>query len=169
MATLRILYGSTTGNTEDAARFIAQVLGDKVECLKDISKAAPGDLSGAGALILGTSTWDDGQLQQDWEAFFPKLDGIDLSGKKVALFGLGNAQGFSGQFVNALGKLHRKVLERGGEVVGLWPVEGYTFRESEAVVGDKFCGLVLDNENEQEKTRDRIMGWLEQIKAEIGL
>ena len=68
---------------------------------KNIAAAKPHELSESESLILGASTWEDGQLQQDWKRFLPRLEEIDLAGKTVALFGLGNAAGFSGEFVNA--------------------------------------------------------------------
>jgi len=40
-------------------------------------------------LVLGASTWDDGLLQQDFRDFVENLD-ADLSGKKLAIFGLGD-------------------------------------------------------------------------------
>ncbi|NCB64389.1 MAG: flavodoxin FldA [Clostridia bacterium] len=124
MGSVSIFYGSTTGNTEEVAELMARELGNAVETIKDIAKASAADFKAAENLLLGTSTWDDGQLQQDWEYFFPQLDTIDLTGKKVALFGLGNAQGFSGQFVDALGKLYHKVAERGATICGYWPTDG---------------------------------------------
>ena len=130
MAKARIFYGSSTGNTQRIASLIKEELGDLIESVTDIAKARPDDLASAQALILGVSTWEDGQLQEDWNDFFPELDGIDLSGTTVALFGLGDAYGFSGEFVNALGTLYRKVRERGATVVGAWPTDGYDFDDS---------------------------------------
>jgi flavodoxin I len=167
MANVRIFYGSTTGNTGEVAATIADLLGKNVEYVRDISSAAADDLAKADALILGVSTWDDGQLQQDWENFFPKLDKIDLKGKPVALFGLGDSYGFGEQFCNGLGILYRKVVERAGNVVGFWPNAGYSFKASEALVDGHFCGLVLDQDNEQTKTPERVQKWVEQIRGEL--
>lgn len=167
MGHVSIFYGSTTGNTEEVAELIARELKGAVDTIKDISKASPADFMAADTLILGTSTWDDGQLQQDWEYFLPQLDTIDLTGKKVALFGLGNAQGFSGQFVDALGKLYHKVAERGATVCGFWPVDGYTYKNSGAVMNGHFCGLALDQENDRQKTPQRVSSWVEQIRKEM--
>ena len=169
MANVRIFYGSTTGNTGEVAAMISELLGDAVEYVRDISCAAVDDLAKADALILGVSTWDDGQLQQDWESFFPKLDGIDLQGKPVALFGLGDSYGFSEQFCNGLGILYRKIAERSGRVVGFWPSDGYAFKASDALVDGHFCGLVLDQDNEQSRTTDRVRRWVDQIRGELGV
>lgn len=169
MGNVRIFYGSTTGNTGEVASMIAEQLGDAVECVRDISSASTDDLAKAGVLVLGVSTWGDGQLQQDWEGFVPKLDKINLQGKSVALFGLGDSYGFPGQYCDALGILYRKVVQRNGKVVGFWPIEGYAFKASGALVEDRFCGLALDQDNEPSKTPDRVRQWVGQIRGELGL
>src|SRR6056297_202951 len=163
MAKARIFYGSSTGNTQR----IAEELGDLIESVTDIAKASPDDLASAEALILGVSTWEDGQLQEDWADFFPELDGMDLSGKTVALFGLGDAYGFSGEFVNALGTLYRKVRERGATVVGAWPTDGYDFDDSSAVVDGRFVGLVIDEENEADLSDERVAQWADTIRSAL--
>ncbi len=169
MANVRIFYGSTTGNTGEVAALIAESLGDTVEYVRDISCASVEDVSGAEALILGVSTWDDGQLQQDWENFLPKLDEIDLQGKPVALFGLGNSYGFSEQFCDAMGILYRKIVQRCGRVVGFWPNEGYSFKASDALVNGHFCGLALDQDNDRAKTPDRVRRWVDQIRGDMAV
>lgn len=159
-----IIYGSTTGNTERVANLIAQRLGGGAT-VKNVARATPDDFEGAGLLILGLSTWDDGRLQDDWAHFFPQLDKIDLQGKTAALFGLGDAFGFSGQFVNALRTLHDKLVERGADVVGQTPVDGYEFVESEAVVDGQFVGLVIDMENQPELTDARVDAWAGRLRG----
>jgi flavodoxin I len=167
MAKARIFYGSSTGNTQRIASRIAAELGDLVESVTDIAKASPDDLASAEALILGVSTWEDGQLQEDWDDFFPELDGIDFTGKTVALFGLGDAYGFSGEFVNALGTLYGKVRERGATVVGAWPTDGYDFDDSSAVVDGRFVGLVIDEENESDLSDERVARWADTIRSAL--
>ncbi len=167
MAKARIFYGSSTGNTQRIAEQIAEELGDLIESVTDIAKASPDDLASAEALILGVSTWEDGQLQEDWDDFFPELDGMDLSGKTVALFGLGDAYGFSGEFVNALGTLYRKVRERGATVVGAWPTDGYDFDDSSAVVDGRFVGLVIDEENDADLSDERVARWADTIRSSL--
>ena len=92
---------------------------------------------------------------------------MDLSGKTVALFGLGDAYGYSGEFVNALGTLYRKVVERGATVVGAWPTDGYDFEESNAVVDDQFVGLVIDEDNEADLSDDRVARWADSIRSAL--
>ncbi len=166
---IRIIFGSTTGNTEREAQLIQKHLAPDngaVEVL-NVAAASPEDFNEPDALILGLSTWDDGALQDDWHKFFPRMNEVDLSGKRVALFGLGDAFGFSGQFVNALRTLHDKVRERGAEVVGYTSTDGYDFAESAAVEDGHFVGLVLDQENQDELTPQRVAAWVEQVRGAL--
>lgn len=87
MKTIGIFYGSSTGTTEDIAKRIAAKLGVDASNLYDVAKASPSDLVGYEVLILGSSTWGTGDLQDDWYDFLAKIKKLDLSGKFVAIFG----------------------------------------------------------------------------------
>ncbi len=164
MSIIRLFYGSSSGNTFRVAHLLCAELEDLIERVYDIAHACPSDLAEADALILGVSTWEDGQLQQDWKRFLPAFDQIDLTGKTVALYGLGDAYGYSGEFVSALGTLYRKVKERGAYVIGFWPADDYDFQRSAALVDDRFVGLVIDQENESVKTKERVKQWAALIR-----
>ena len=58
-----IFYGSTTGTTESVARLIAEKLGVSPADVHDVSKLDAALAESYEALILGTSTWGDGELQ----------------------------------------------------------------------------------------------------------
>ena len=121
-------------------------------------------MTSADALILGVSTWEYGQLQRDWKRFLPQLEEIDLTGKTVALFGLGSAGGFSGEFATGLGTLHEIVKERGAKIVGSWPARRLLLPAFRALEGDSFVGLVIDQESESHKTESRVKQWVAQIR-----
>lgn len=89
-----IFYGSQTGNTAAAARLIADELGIPPSDVRDIASASTDEVMAFDSLILGTSTWGTGELQGDWAVFLPKLGSMDLGGKPVALFGLGDQLSF---------------------------------------------------------------------------
>jgi len=165
MSKITVIFGSTTGNTEAAAGQIAAALGGNAVNVND----AGADDFAADLLVLGTSTWGIGELQDDWAAQLDKLQGADLAGKKVALFGQGDQEGFGDSFVSAMGTLAEEAEKKGAALVGLWPVEGYRHSDSAAQRGDKFVGLALDENNEPEKTAERIAAWTAQVKAEAGL
>ena len=98
-----IFYGSSTGNTETAAEMIQNALGDHVSQMAAVTEVSPQDLLKFDVLIFGVPTWDIGQLQIDWEYFLPKMEGLDLTQKKIALFGMGDSAVYSLNFLDALG------------------------------------------------------------------
>lgn len=166
MAQIGIVYGSTTGNTTKYAEKIQQLLGKEQADLLNIAKAEADDLNGYPNLILGTSTWGYGDLQDDWESKLAMLKEINWQGKKVALFGLGDQEAYSSTFLDAMGTLYNTLIDAGATCIGAWPTEGYTFDESTAVVDDRFVGLALDEENQEDKMDDRIQAWLKQLEGQ---
>ena len=170
MAKVGLFYGSTTGKTADAAEQLQAALGgESVVALHDIADCTADDFATYEYFIMASPTWDIGELQADWEGFFPDLDDVDFSGKTVAYFGTGDQAGYDDNFMDAMGILEEKISELGGKTVGYWPVEGYEFNESRAVRDGKFCGLALDEDNQAEETEERIKTWAVQIKQEMQL
>ena len=159
-----IYYGSTTGNAQSAAEAIRDAFtGEEVAC-ESIADAQPDDLAGYDLLILGSSTWGDGELQDDWIAFLPKMDAIDLTGRKVALFGMGDQSGWADTYADAMGILYDKVIERGATVIGSWPTDGYEHSDSQAVRDGRFVGLALDDENQSGESPGRIAAWVADLR-----
>lgn len=97
-----IFYGSTTGTTESVAGRIADVLGISSADVHDVSKLTAELVSGYEVLLLGTSTWGDGELQDDWYDGVKVLKGMDLSDKLVGLFGCGAVCVSGGQSLHDL-------------------------------------------------------------------
>ncbi|HEY9712667.1 MAG TPA: flavodoxin domain-containing protein, partial [Chroococcales cyanobacterium] len=119
-------------------------------------------------MVLGGSTWGDGELSDDWADYLPKLDQIDFTGKKVALFALGDQVGYSYNFVSAMKILYDKVRERGGEIVASdITTEGFEYDHSEAIVDGKFVGLVVDEVNEPDLTPARIQQWANEVRLAV--
>ena len=154
---IAVIYGSTTGNTETAARQIAEALGGAQ--VLEVSSCSADQLKDCDRLIFGTSTWGIGDLQDDWESNLELLSAIDYSGKTVALFGLGDQEGYPDSFVDAMAFLKDKITAAGGTLSGAWPVEGYSFDSSAAAEGDNFIGLALDEDNQSDLTEQRIIQW----------
>lgn len=80
-----IFYGSSTGNTKDVAAKLQSEIGGDLHNITDVDADSFGGYDG---IVLATSTWGAGDLQDDWEDFLPNLDDVDFSGKKVAILGL---------------------------------------------------------------------------------
>jgi flavodoxin I len=155
-----IVYGSSTMNTEFVSKRLQREFGETEAKLLNVSEADTGDLENAENLILATSSWGSGSLQDDWELFYPKLDEVDLSGKRVALLGLGDQENYPDSFCDALKHLADKVRERGGTLVGETSTEGYAFSRSRAQEEEgTFVGLIIDEDNQADKTDERLHTW----------
>lgn len=159
-----VVYGSSTGTCQAIADKIGEKLGAEVV---DVANLTDSQVSEAENLILGTSTWGAGELQDDWYDGIEKLKAADLSGKTVALFGCGDSDSYSDTFCGGMEEIYSAVTEKGAKVVGEVSTDGYTFDDSAAVHDDKFVGLALDDVNEDDKTDDRINSWVESIKGEL--
>lgn len=162
-----IIYGSTTDNTKEAAKLIAAQLQEFSPETKDVAKCGVEDFTAADCLILGTSTWGSGDLQDDWYDMLPKLKATDFSGKTVALFGLGDSDSYPDTFVDGIGELYEFFSQRGAKIVGAVSTSGYTFDDSRAVVGGEFVGLPLNADSESDQTDERIANWTNSLKAHL--
>lgn len=166
-----IFYGSTTCYTEMAGEKIQaeiqQLTGQTID-LFDIKETHLEKSADYDLIIYGISTWDFGELQEDWESTWDDISSLSLSGKTVALYGLGDQLGYADWFQDALGMLHDELIVLGCDVVGYWPTEGYEYTASKGVTedGEYFVGLSLDDENQFELSDQRIAQWSKQILQE---
>jgi flavodoxin, long chain len=152
-----VVYGSSTGTCESIAQTIGQKTGAEVIEVVNLSAE---QLEGADNILLGTSTWGGGELQDDWYDGVKTIRQTNLSGKKVAIFGCGDSASYSDSFCSGMKELYDAAQAAGATLVGEVSTEGYTYDDSEAVVDGKFVGLALDEENEGDKTEARIDAWL---------
>ena len=160
-----IIFGTSTGTCEDLAGIIGAKLGvDNIINVTDLNDSVIADNDN---LILGTSTWGAGELQDDWYDGIKVIQGANLSGKTVALFGCGDSESYPDTFVGGMAELYNAAKNAGANIIGAVSTDGYTFDESEAVVDGKFVGLALDEVNEDDKTDERINAWVEEIKQNL--
>ena len=159
-----VVFGSSTGTCEAIAEKIAQKLG--CEAI-DVQNLTADVVNNSQNLILGTSTWGAGELQDDWYDGLKVLQGADLSGKTIALFGCGDCESYGDTFVGGIGELFNALKTSGATFVGTVDIDGYTFGDSEAVVDGKFVGLPLDDVNEDDKTDARIEAWIAAISPNL--
>ena len=172
MTKIGLFYSSSTGNTEDDAKVIKtkfEKLGNVQVDLCYVTSKPLSTMLAYDKLILGISTWNVGELEADWDSMFHELDALDLSGKQVAVFGLGDQYGYADTYQDALGLLAKKVRERGAELVGFTDTTGHDFDESLAVENGRFMGLALDDDNQSELTLERISTWVVQLAGEFKL
>lgn len=166
MKKVGIFFGSSSGTTEDIAGRIAGKLGVSDADIYNVGSADADSVKGYEVLLLGSSTWGAGDLQDDWYDFLPKLKKEKLSGKLVALFGCGDSSSFSDTFCDAIGTIYAELKDAGCQFIGQTAVDGYTFDESTSVVDGKFVGLALDEMNESDLTDERLDNWIAQLKEE---
>ena len=174
MNKVALFYGSDTGATEAVTAKIVKLLGE--ENVNDIDMSSVKDstpFDDVSKIIIGIPTWYDGELQSDWEAFYPQFQKIDFTDKTVAIYGLGDQIGYAEYFVDGIGILAKTVMENGGNIVGLWSTDGYLHDESQALyeIEDEeyFLGLAIDEDNESDLTDQRLQTWLTQINEEMKL
>lgn len=168
MSDVFVVYGSATGVTEGIARRVAeQFKGAEVIEAARLDESVAASLSGARLVLLGTSTWGFGDLQDDWHAKLPVLENASLKGVKVAVFGTGDQESYPDTFVDGIGILAEAAEKAGATVVGLTSTDGYTFDESRAVRDDKFLGLAIDEDNQSDMTDDRLDAWIAHVQTAI--
>ena len=151
MKTTIVIYGSSTGSCQSIAETIASKLG--VEAV-DVANIDDATITSHENLLLGTSTWGAGEMQDDWYDGVKTLKSAGLAGKTVALFGCGDSESYPDTFCGGMKELYDAAVEAGATVLPGVSTNGYTYDDSEAIDGDKFLGLALDEVNEDDKTID---------------
>jgi flavodoxin I len=157
MAKTIVVYGSSTGTCETIAQTIGEKLGAEVINVSDLTED---QIAGADNLVLGTSTWGAGEMQDDWYDGVKVLKAAGLTGKKVAVFGCGDSESYSDTFCGGMKELYDAAEAAGATMVGHVSTDGYNYDDSDAVVDGQFVGLALDDVNEDDKTESRIEAWL---------
>ena len=172
MSKVAIFFGPENG----AVHRVAKSLASKMENLKPdlilVSEASADDLARYDIIIFGISTigrdtWDQKFGNVDWAKFMPTVSSFNFTGKKVAIFGLGDHITYAYHFVNSMGGLAKLVVKNGGQLLGKVSPDGYTFQDSEALEGGLFLGLPIDEDFEPEFTEGRLNCWVEQITKEF--
>ena len=160
-----IIYGSSTGTCQNIAEIIATKLG--VSDILDVAKVTASQISAYDNLILGTSTWGAGEMQDDWYDGIKELKNANLNGKTVALFGCGDSQSYSDTFCDGMGEIYRELQSSGCNIIGSTPTDGYTYDNSTAVADGRFVGLAIDDVNESDLTENRIDAWIAGFKDQL--
>lgn len=168
-----LFYGSTTCYTEMAAEKIQAQLNslfeDDVVSMHNIAEVSLSQTAQYDILIFGISTWDFGELQEDWESHWDEVHQLPLGDKIIALYGMGDQIGYADWFQDALGMLHDAIVPSGCRIIGRWPNQGYEFAASKALneAQTEFVGLSLDDENQYDLTDQRIETWCAQLLEEL--
>lgn len=168
MKTIGLFCANSAVKTSRIANKIHQKLGEKQVEIVGVENAWQKDFQKYDNLIVGVSTWFDGELPTYWDELIPEIETLDLKGKKVAIFGLGDQVNYPDNFADGMGILADSLQAAGATLVGFTPTDGYAFNRSKALREDgKWCGLVIDIENQSKLTDGRIEKWCEQLKKEF--
>ncbi|MFQ7388779.1 MAG: flavodoxin FldB [Escherichia sp.] len=158
-----LFYGSSTCYTEMAAEKIRDIIGPELVTLHNLKDDSPKLMEQYDVLILGIPTWDFGEIQEDWEAVWDQLDDLNLEGKIVALYGLGDQLGY-GEWLSMRSVCCMTNSTK--EEVRRLLAEGYEFTSPKPVIADGqlFVGLALDETNQYDLSDERIQSWCEQTQ-----
>merc|ERR1719445_475493 len=139
--------------------------------IQDIGDASDDEIQGHDSLIVGAPTWHTGADEQrsgtawdDW--LYDTLPNLDLDGKKVAVFGVGDQQSYCDNYCDAAGELYDLFSAKGAKMYGMTSTDGYDHTESKAEMDGKFCGLMCDEDNQYDESEGRAKAWVAQLKDE---
>lgn len=153
-----IFYASNTGTTAGIANRLAEIMDIPAEDVHNVADTAPSVLGQYETIIIGSSTWRGGSLEEDMYDFIDGAQALDLHGHRIAIFGCGDEK-MADTFCDAVGKIYFSLKDTGAQMIGEYPADGYTFHHSEATDGDTMRGLVLDVVNHPEYTERRLKAW----------
>ena len=168
---IKLIWGSDTGMTEEIMMMLEREFSNINSSLEvpEVS-GNPEEWDTHEVYMIGIPTWYDGDLQSSWEEYFEEFKTIDFTNKKVCIFGLGDQEGYGEYFVDGIGILAEVVMNNGGTIIGKTSTDGYDFEESKAEIEEGiFYGLVLDEDNQDELTNERVYNWIDQLKEELNI
>jgi len=167
MSKTAIFYSFNSNKTKKAAEKMIEEFGENNLAVVNAEELTEARFMAFDNYILGIPTWFDGELPNYWDEFVPALEDLDLSGKTFAIFGLGDQKGYPENFGDAVGIMASLIENRGGKIIGFTSAQGYNFESSKALKEGRFCGLILDQENQARLSGERIKNWLTEIKKEF--
>jgi len=162
-----IIYSFNTKKTSRVAERIKEAFGDDPVEMVNAEELTGEQFMSYDQLILGVATWFDGELPNHWDEFVPDLEDLDLKGKKIALFGLGDQKGYPENFLDGMGIMATILEDKGAALIGFTSTEGYTYENSRAERGNRFAGLAVDFENQGGQIKSQVKDWVEQLRKEF--
>ncbi len=162
-----IIYSFNTKKTGKVAERIKEVFNDDQVEMVNAELLDEELFMSFDQIIMGVATWFDGELPNFWDEFVPALEDMDLSKKKIALYGLGDQKGYPENFLDGVGIMAEILEAQGANLVGFTSVEGYEFESSRALRDEQFTGLAIDFENQGSMNKERIAAWVDQLKKEF--
>ena len=160
-----LFYGTSTGNTENVASYFESNV-EVVAYIDDLT-----DPNAYDGYIFGVPTWhtdaDTERSGTSWDEWlYQTLPSMDFKGKKIAIYGVGDAVNYPDNFCDAMGEIFDCFEKAGAQVFGATPTDIIEFSESKSVRDGKFVGMVFDEDNEPEKSEERASFWVGMLKDE---
>lgn len=118
MAKAIVIYGTGSGNAELVAGCIAEGLSHanlEAEAIR-VELTNPEAVSGYDLVVLVSSTWNVGQLQDYFVPFNKEFSKLSMPGKPMAVVGLGDSKNYD-IFCGAADILEATVAKVGGKLV----------------------------------------------------
>lgn len=119
MAKIIVLHATITGNTE----LIAETIADELVSLQhevdmksfDFDVIDINEVLAYDAILIGTYTWDDGQIPYTVEDFYDELGSADIQGKLFGVFG--SADSYYEYYGGAIDMVANRAEELGADVL----------------------------------------------------
>jgi len=164
-----IYYSTQTGNTETVAGYIAEAAG--ISGMNDIGDVPDAEVAGLDSIIVGAPTWHTGEDSErsgtTWDSWlYDTLPNLDLKGKNVAVFGVGDQQSYDEYYCDAAGELYDLFEKAGAKMCGFTSTDGYDHSSSKAERDGKFIGLMCDEDNQYDLSEARAKDWVVQLQGE---
>ena len=168
-----LLFSPEGGNVNRVTNKLGEIIGnDKVDIIP-VRNVFEGELDKYEQIIfvgstVGADHWTNKMVKDEWQEFFLKRDELSFENKKVAIVGLGNSVLYPEHFADGMAHLYDKITERKGNVLGFVEAKNYDFTDSKAVNEDGFfCGLPIDEDNEEDLTTERLEKWISNLKPDF--
>ena len=159
-----IFFGSTTGCTEDVANRIAATLGIEASHIYNVGTTDATKVLPFDTILLGSSTWGCGDLQDDWYDFLEAISSLDLSGKRVGIFGCGDSDSYGDTFCGAIAQIYDAMQSTGCTLIGAYEPTDYNVTDSDVCRDGRFVGLAIDEADNDDKNQARITAWCKLIQ-----
>ncbi len=92
MSKIIIVFASMSGNTEEIAKLVGKGVEETGVSLtvRELPKANAKELEEYDGILLGSYTYGDGELADEFLDFYDDMESLDLTGKMAAVFGSGD-------------------------------------------------------------------------------
>lgn len=167
MDKIALVYSFSTHKTSKTADKLLEYISEYELERVNVETLKAEELGQYNYLIFGVPTWNDGELPNYWDEFIPDLEDMDLSGKKIAIYGGGDQKMYPENFVDGIGLMADIVEACGAQVVGHVSPDGFSFEGSKAFKHGVFVGLPIDYENMLSEIDERLSAWSKQILQEF--